>query len=202
MRANRFGGEGMKREIESCCKAWCAKHAQTIFANACVRIADCADDLGVEIGATFDEIDDLTCVGALEDSVDGEVATMRIAYCIYEANGYRSAAILIVAVLAKCRDFNDMTCVTHEHDAEHFTDSARLWKEDAKLLGRCVGGDVVVARRDVKEMVAHATTCEKRFVTSPYKQGSEFARGRSQLKTRRVHRAPATHAVCSTTASA
>ena len=87
-------GFGFDREIEARGEADGAEHAEFVFGEAQRGIADGADDFGVEIAASADEVEDLVGERIEQQAVDGEVAALDIfLWSFAEADLVRMAAI-------------------------------------------------------------------------------------------------------------
>ena len=102
MLLNRREGGGLYGKLQTRSKADCAKHAEFVFAETKVRIADGADQVLSQVAASSDEVENVSGLRILEHAVNGEVAAKDVFARIGgEADCVRPAAIQVDPVLAE-----------------------------------------------------------------------------------------------------
>ena len=178
------------------------EHAEFVFGEAEVGVADGADDAGGEVFAAVDEVEGgggdglfaLQDFGVEEHAVDGEVAAEDVfAGRGGELDGVGAAAVGVAAVVAEGGDFGlDLLAVgifrgdgfaseADEEDAEVGADGegavAELGEEGEDLVGGGGGGDVEVFGGDVEEEVADAAAGEESLVAGCAEVGDDGAGG-------------------------
>src|SRR5207248_3715774 len=76
---NCFHGLGINSICEAGGKAHRAQHAELIFGKAAMRLADGADDAGLEVTTPPDKVEDLIVIQRIEQqAVDGEITPLHI----------------------------------------------------------------------------------------------------------------------------
>src|SRR5579885_198708 len=104
---NRAERLGLDIEAEPGCEAHCAQHAQMIFAESALRVADSPDDSLLEIAAAADEIEHLARRRLHQQRIDREIAPHYVLARIgFELDSPRPAAILIRMIAAKGGHFH------------------------------------------------------------------------------------------------
>ena len=69
---------GLNFVAQAGCKTDCAQHAQFVFGESLLRIADGANDVVFQVGLTMNVVEDLFLDGIEQQPVDGEVAPLDI----------------------------------------------------------------------------------------------------------------------------
>ncbi len=137
-----------------------AKQAEVVLGEAFVRVADTSDDAVLDILPAADEVDDLSRGRILEESVDGEVAAVGVAFGRGEMHRLGPAAVLVVIFLAKGGDLVLGSAPADEHDAEVRADALGFGKDLGDLGGEGRGGYVIVVRGLSEQPVANAAAGE------------------------------------------
>lgn len=154
-----------------------AQHAELVFFEAAVRVADGADDPVAEIALAADVVEErggeaagLAMQDGIEHhAVDGEVAAEDVfAGARGEADFGGMAAVEISDIAAKGGDFGEdfaaVDCVADEDDAELGADGKGAGEQRQDGVGMRAGGHVKVFGLDAEEEVAHAAAGEIRLV--------------------------------------
>ncbi len=98
------GGEFV---IETCGETHGSEHAQFVFRETALRIADGADESGFQVFASTDEIQNFVGGGVEHHAIDGEVAALHVLARVFgEANLVGMAAVGVADVGAKGGDFD------------------------------------------------------------------------------------------------
>lgn len=151
-------GGGVDGEAESRCKANGAHHAQAIFGEAAIGIADGADEAGGKVGLPAHIIEDGLAFGVVEEAVDGEIAAEGIVLGGGEGNGIGAAAILIAAIGAEGRHIKGFPAAHHENHAKGFAHGNRLpRKERFNLFGERARGNIDIVHAPPQKRIAHAS---------------------------------------------
>ena len=155
-------------------KAHRPQHAQLVFLEAALCIADCAHDPGLQIVAAADKIQHAVAVQRIhEQAVDGEVAALHVLLRILRiAHLVGMPAVGVGAVIAKRRNLNVIRVLgrlcrkrqilrrRHQHYSELRAHRISFRKDPHDLRWRRVGRDIVVRRRQAQQCVAHAAAGE------------------------------------------
>jgi hypothetical protein len=173
-------GFGIDRKTKPRRKAHGSEHAQSILANALVRMTDCTQDFRGKVCAAIDVIDDVTSIRPLKKRVDRKVATLRIGARIAEAHARRTPTIKIFLILPKSRYFEGVSRVANEHHTKGLADAARLRENGANLFRCRAGRDIEVLRLIAKQKVANATAREQCFMPSLREHSRNLASRRTQ----------------------
>ncbi len=157
-------GVGVEGEIESGGETDSPEQAEFVLVEAMVRIADRPEDAVVEVSTSADIVDYFAMAmnggWIFEQSVDGEVAALRVLLGIGEFDVIGSAMVVVTPFSAEGGDFQGMPITMNEDDAEGFADVSRAAKDFSHDVGRGIGGNVIVRRFEAQKFVAHATACE------------------------------------------
>lgn len=106
-------------------------------------------------------VDDLAGDGVLEKAVDSEIAALGIFAGRGEGDEFGAAAIAVGAIGAEGGDFDVVTMVFDDDDAEVGADLIAFGKEGEDLGGGGGGGDVVVFWFAIHESITHAAASEE-----------------------------------------
>ncbi len=181
--------------IEAGCEADGAKHAEFVFGKTTLRVADGADDSGIEIGAAADEIEDLVGGGVEHHAVDSEVAALDVLARIFgEAYFVGTAAIGVAYVEAEGGDFDCVAMMSwsltgafrsarnllsfflfsirHQHDSKLLAHGVGLRKDLHDLLRSRVRGHIIVSRLAIQKKIADASSGQISLV-APHTQGAD-----------------------------
>lgn len=146
---------GVDRKAERVSKAYGAQHAQVIFSEAAVGIADGTDEFFFQVGLSADVINNFVFNGIPEHSIDGEVSTLGVLFGAAEVDAVGAAAVLITGVFTKCGDFSLESVFDNHDDAEGFADGDGFGKKGFNLFGQGIGGNVVIFWNTSHQPVAH-----------------------------------------------
>ena len=129
-----------------------------VFGKAHSRIADGADDLGVEVALPADVIEQFTALRVVEQAVDGKVAARGIGAGVGWLDGCGTAAIAVRAVAAKARYLIVALVEHYQRDTKLRTHRHRVLKERSHLFWSRIRNYIPVLGRAPQRQVAHATT--------------------------------------------
>src|SRR4030095_4875245 len=108
-----------------------------------------------EITLAADVVDEFLRERVVEDSIDGEVAPLRVLLWRGKGDGLRVASVDVEAVGAERRDLEFVPAFEDDDDTEVRADGDRARKERLHFGGFRVRGDVVVVRFFAEQAVAH-----------------------------------------------
>ena len=129
-------------------KANGAQQAQVVFAEPGFRIADGADHAAFQVGAPADEVQHLARIRVEQQSVDGEVAALRVLGGVgFKVHRVGTAPVAILLVAAESGDLDLGEHVTYQDYAEVRPHAAGLRKQIHDAVGPGIGRDVVIFRR-------------------------------------------------------
>src|SRR5579871_1782386 len=166
------GSKGLRfdRVAEAGGKAHGAKHAQLVFREPLMGLADSANDALLQVFASADVVQDFARIGIEQKAVDGEVAALHVhARILGELDFVRMAAVRISAVTAEGCDLNGVigglasvgvAKYRDKHHAELSAHGKRLRKDADDFMRRGGGGNVIVGGFAIKKQVAHAASDE------------------------------------------
>ncbi len=150
-----------------------SEHSQLVFVESGSRIADRPQDSRFKVGASADEIDDLLFRGIVEQTVDGEIASLGIGGRSGKLNTVRPSPVGIIAIAAERCDFGGFDLIVvrsfparsfgqNSNHPERGTKGQRaIGAEDfSDRIWRGVCRDVVIFGRQLQQSIAHASTCE------------------------------------------
>jgi len=182
-------GDGLDGVAKARGESDSAKHAQLVFRETAFRITDGANDVGVEIGAASDEIEDFVGVMTHEEAVDGEIAARDVVLCGSGENDLVGmAAVGIAEIAAEGGDFDFEIVVRDEDDTELSTYSKTAGKKMKNTFRGSVGSDVVIGGRAAEQEITDATANEECLVTVALKGGAnrigEFSRQHVEIMLR------------------
>jgi len=142
------------------------QQAQVVLGKTPGRVADGADDPGLQIRPPVDEISDFPGIRIEEQRVDGEVAAEGVCAGVGERDGFGTAPVGVRRVGAIAGDFDGLAYVGHDgNDAERLADGEGLGKERLDLFGPGIGGDIPVLGFTAQQEVADATADQICFMT-------------------------------------
>ena len=183
------GGEGFRLDgvAEARGEAHRAQHAQLVLGEAALRIADGADDAGLQVVAAADKIEHAIVVQRVhQQAVDGEVAALHVLLRVFGvADAVGMASVGVGAVVAEGRDLDvvrmlgrngrwrrlvwvpnpSFLCLAgsfqrYQHNAELRADGVGLREDAHDLRRRGIGGDIVIGGGDAEQRVADAASGE------------------------------------------
>jgi hypothetical protein len=137
-----------------------AQHAHRVFAVALPRVADHAQRLLLQVGDAVVVVDHGFGGRVVIQRIDREVAPRGIFGDGAEDVVAQHAAVFVLDRMGVVRgaeggDFQRLAALHHMHDLEAAADDAGAAEQGAHLLGRGIGGDVVVLGVDAGDQVAH-----------------------------------------------
>src|SRR6185312_15324479 len=158
-------GAGLDFKIKAGGEADGSEHTELVFVEALGGVSDGANDVGVEIGASLDVIENLAGLRIEEHSVDGEVAAEDVFFGLFgEADGVGAATVVVGSVAAEGGDFGDdllgVELVGDEDDAEVGSYGEGSGEELEDSVGVGGGGDVEVGGGVAEEEIADASAGE------------------------------------------
>ncbi len=143
-----------------------AHHAQFIFPETAIRLADGANDFRFEVGLSANVVEHFAAVVAHQQTVDGKVAPLHVLLRRFRINhAVRVAAIAIAHVRAEGRNLNFHSIAGNQDHTELCADGNALRKKCRYLFGRGVGGYVVIGRLAAEKQVAHTSAHKQRLIT-------------------------------------
>ena len=159
MGPDRLLGVRVDLETETAGEAHAADHAEAVFFDPLVGVADSADDFFLQILPAADEIEDFLFEGIVEHAVDRKIAPLRVLRrrCEFDAGG--PAAIFIIQVLPESSYLVLMPLDDDEHDPESDADGYCMGKEGLDRLWRGIGRNIDIVRRVIEEKIAHPAAC-------------------------------------------
>ena len=166
-----------------------AQHAEFVFFETAVGIADGADDSFFQVVLAADEIENLVGGGIQHHAVDGEVAALRVFAGIFgEADFVGMAAIGVAEVGTEGGDFDRLAGVLasafgglcggnfgrNQDDSELLAYGVGLGEDLHDLWRGGVGGDVEVGGVAAEEDVADAASGEESLVAVEAEGADDF----------------------------
>ena len=144
-----------------------AHHAEFVFRETAVGLADGSYDFRFEVRLPVHEIDDFSRVVPHQQAVDRKVAAFDIFLRGLRVNdAVRVAAITIAHVRAE-RGHLDFEAITRNQDhSELRTDRDALGEQPHHLFRRGIGGHVVIGGLQAEKQVAHASAHQQRLITA------------------------------------
>ena len=154
----RIPRPALEAEVEARGELDRAQDPHRILLEPDVRIADRADQLGIEIGQPTDVVDDLLALDVVEQPVDREVAAARVLGLGAEhvvAADQQIVIVLVARVGAERRGLDDLGAEEHVGEAKSPPDDPAIAKRRLDLVGRRAGRDIEVLRRFRDEQIAN-----------------------------------------------
>lgn len=163
------GGADVKVELGG--EADGAHHADGVFAEADVRVANGADAASLEVAKAADVVDDGEVVDVVEETVDGKVATEGIFLGCAEGVVFElveSVRLIGDGVrrrgLAEGGSLNDLFAKDDMGQAETTADEIAIAELALDFVGACVSTDVKIFWGPAKEQITNGTANEVGFV--------------------------------------
>ena len=155
--ADRFERALFNGETEPRGEAHGTKKAQMILPKARLRIADRADDAGLQIRPPVGVIQHLARIRIEQQGVNGEVAPLHVlARVLLEANALGMPPVTILQIAAKGGYLNLRAALVHQHDAEVRADLVAMRKQSKEFGGGRGGRDIEILRNPPQQQVPHA----------------------------------------------
>ena len=163
------GGADVKVELSS--EADGAHHADGVFAEADVRVADGADAASFEVTETTDVINDGEVVDVVEETVDGEVATEGI--FLGSAEGVILELVETVGLigdgirgrgLTEGGGLDDLFAKDNMGETEATANKIAIAELALDFVGAGIGADIEVFGGATKEQITDGTANEVGFV--------------------------------------
>jgi hypothetical protein len=158
----------LDREAEPRREAHGPEHAQVVFAEPLVGVADGADHAGPQVLAAADVVDDRVPrkfrQRVLEEAVDGEVAPPRVVLGVGELDLAGPPAVFVAPLEAEGGDLDLVAHQPHQRHAERLADELAAAEEPRHDFRGRVGGDVVIGGLASEQPVADAPAGEVRDV--------------------------------------
>ena len=128
-----------------------------VFGKACGRVADGADDLGVEVLLPADVIEQFTALQVVKQTVDGKVAALGIGAGVGWLYGCGTAAIAVRTVATKARYLVVAFVEHHQRDTKLRAHRHRVLKERSHLFWPGIRSYIPVLGHAPQRQVAHTT---------------------------------------------
>ena len=154
-----------------------AQQAQVIFREAFVRRADGAEEPGAQILFAAHPVMHLLGDGIVEQRVDREVAADGVLARVTETHGAGASPVLVIFFRAESRDLKLVAALQHDDDTELFADGNSVRKERLDLIGRGVGGHVVIMRLAPEQRIAHAAAGPEGFKSGVAQAADDLSGG-------------------------
>src|ERR1700739_2634005 len=158
------GGEGVRFNVvtEASGKANRPEHTQLIFCKALLRLADGADDAGLQVSLATYEIKHFSRVVAHDQTIDREVAAGNIFLRFAGINNLVGmTAIGITDVLPKGSHFDFAAVARHEENAELRANRNAIREKSHDPGGRGVGRDIIISRLAPEQQITHTAAHKK-----------------------------------------
>src|SRR5215475_11131538 len=168
-RHRAYGSPGvlLDRVTQPGAKPYCPENTKLVFFEACMRIADGAHDLRIDVFLAMDVIDHAAGNRIIKQAIDGEIAAQDVLLSIGKNDACRPAAVDISLIGPKGRNLEGMPPVDHEHNAELRTDTLRAREYPHDRFGTCTRCNVVVGRLDSHYHVADTASHEICLMSVP-----------------------------------
>ena len=138
------------RKVECRSKSNGSQHAQFVFGDALVGVANRPNQFPLQIVAAVDVVDVLAGERIVKQTVDGEITPPSVLFSRTEGNVIRMPAIGLIGITTKRGDV-DLSCLLAAKHCDHTKRGTNLQgpppaKDFTNLFRRSVGGDIVVLR--------------------------------------------------------
>src|SRR5205823_4136417 len=140
------------------------QHAQVVFSESLLRIADGANDLCFQVSLTTNVVKDLVLDGIEQQAVDRKIATLNVFLRrLSEAHlvGMPSIAVADVTAISGNLNLERLFAVLraddHQHNAELRAYSNAFGKDAQHSIGLSVSRDIIVRRFATEQQIAHAS---------------------------------------------
>ena len=163
------GGADVKVELGG--EADGAHHADGVFAEADVRVANGADAASLEVAKAADVVDDGEVVDVVEETVDGKVATEGIFLGCAEGVVFElveSVRLIGDGVRRRCLaeggGLDDLFAKDNMGETEATADEIAIAELALDFVGACVSTDVKIFWGPAKDQITDGTANEVGFV--------------------------------------
>src|SRR5208337_3523878 len=158
----------IQREFQTRRKAHRAQHAQAVFAETLIRVADGANPARADIGLPAHIIDYLLLQRIVEEAVNGEVASQDVllrSFCVPDLT--RMPPVGVASITAERRHFHVAFLARHNHHTELSPYRQAFRKKPHHLLRHSIGRDVKILWNEAHHQVAHTAAYQERLKTLP-----------------------------------
>src|SRR5579864_588446 len=192
------GGEGLRfnRVAEAGGKAHGAEHAQLVFRESLMGLADGADDALLQVFASAHVVKDFARIGIKQQAVDGEVAALHVHTRVFgELDFVRMAAVRVSTVTAEGGDLDGVVgalafCVVAAHGDKHHAELSAhgksLRKDADDFLRRGGSGNVIVGGFAIEKQITD-TAADEIGGVSVFAQSARDAGGFNRFIRGKIH---------------
>ena len=142
-----------------------AHHAHRILPETDHRISDGTDDPLLEILETTNPVYDRKIADVVEESIDGEITTVRIRLRSAERIVLKRTFCRMLddftdrlGVLTECGSLNDLTAKPEMGKTETTPDKETVAERTLHLVGLCAGADIEILRIAPQKQITHTST--------------------------------------------